>query len=84
MLHSVSSRHLGKGGKMVHAINGGGGEGMCHVGVRSAAAATGVRGHAPRENFKNGFSETHSGAFSAQYNDGQIVHQNPPSQQLHI
>ena len=31
----------------------------------------------PQEIFLNGFSETHSGAFSAQYNDGKIVHQNP-------
>ena len=48
MLHSVSSRHLGKGGKMVHAINRGR---MCHVGMRSTAVARGVWGHAPRENF---------------------------------
>ena len=57
---------------------------MCHVGVRSTAAATGVQGHAPRENFFNGLSETHSGAFSAQYNDGKIAYQNLPSPQLHI
>ena len=50
---------------------------MCHVGVRSTAVARGVQGHAPRENFKNAFPETHSGAFSAQYNDGKIVHQDP-------
>ena len=67
---------------MVHAINRGGG--MCHVGLQRTAVARGVRGHAPRENFSNGFPETHSGAFSAQYNDGKIVHQNPPSHQLHI
>ena len=56
---------------------------MSHVGVQSTAVARGVWGHAPRENFSNGFPETHSGAFSAQYKDGTIVHQNLPSQQLH-
>ena len=50
---------------------------MCHVGVQSTAVARGVQRHAPWENFLNAFSETHSGAFSAQYNDGKIVHQNP-------
>ena len=48
---------------------------MCYMGVRSMAVARGVRGQG--KIFLNGFSETHSGAFSAQYNDGKIVHQNP-------
>ncbi len=51
---------------------------MCYMGVQSMAVARGIRGHAsPRKCFSNGFSETHSGAFSAQYNDGKIVHQTP-------
>ena len=51
---------------------------MCHVGVQSTAIARGVQGHVPPGKILyNGFSETHSGAFSAQYNDGKIVQQNP-------
>ena len=39
---------LARGGKMVHAINGGGeGGATCHAVVRSMAVAWGVRGHAP-------------------------------------
>ena len=43
----------------------------------SCGHVRGSGGMPPWENFKNGFSEAHSGAFSAQYNDGKIVHQNP-------
>ena len=42
---------LARGGKTVHAINKGGGGAMCHAGVRSTAAATGVWGHAPPGKF---------------------------------
>ena len=60
---------------MVHAINEGGGGAMWFVGVRSRAVARGSGGMPPGKIY--GFSETHSGAFSAEYNDGKIVHQNP-------
>ena len=68
---------------MVHAINrGGGGDVSC--GRAKHSCSYGGLGACPPGKFLNGFPETHSGAFSAQYNDGKIVHQNAPSQQLHI
>ena len=52
MLHSVSSRHLGKGGQN-GACNkyGGEGGGMCHVGVQRAAVARGSGGMPPGKIF---------------------------------
>ena len=61
---------------------------MCYAGMQIMAVGKGGRGVGgsrgrPPPSPENLDSQTHSGAFSAQYNDGKIVHQNPPSQQLY-